>query len=301
MGFLTHSDHNQLLPPTPPKGLIPPGPHYLASVGASDYLGWSAHSQMSGRRGYWNWTQSQSPLEVSFTSLFRVPLGSGASPQPQPKAAWELCKSFLGGAQARRGRETRSTWLAQRGPAGTSPRGRSEMGTPGTGEPQHAAHRTHEAGALQLLPRGLPRAGGRNPGVALIARKRPLPTGPAARNPGQIPSRARGRPAPGSAPACPAPPTLRAPLLAHCVARLPPAGALAEPPKKPKGRGKKKGGSWGGGAFLARLPASSLPRHPRPPRRSHREPPAAAPPSSGRTANFGSAAEAAESWRRRRG
>lgn len=164
MGFLTHSDHNQLLPPTPPKGLIPPGPHYLASVGASDYLGWSAHSQMSGRRGYWNWTQSQSPLEVSFTSLFRVPLGSGASPQPQPKAAWELCKSFLGGAQARRGRETRSTWLAQRGPAGTSPRGRSEMGTPGTGDPQHAAHRTHEAGALQLLPRGPPEGRGKEPG-----------------------------------------------------------------------------------------------------------------------------------------
>lgn len=94
----------------------------------------------------------------------------------------------------------------------------------------------------------------------------------AARDPRSVSLPAPGGPAPsrraahGPAPACPAPPTLGAPRLVPCAARLPPAGALAEPPKKPKRReGGKKGGCWG----------KSLPR---PAARALASPPSAAAP-----------------------
>lgn len=142
------------------------------------------------------------------------------------------------------------------------------MGTPGTGEPQHAARRAHEAPALQLL-RSLPRAGTREslsyPGHGPCSPARPppgtlarLPLGPRLPGPLALPCT---RPGPGLSrsadPRSPAPCSLRRP---------PPAGrGPRRAAQKAYGKGEKGGGNWG----------ESLPR---PAARALASPPAAAAP-----------------------
>lgn len=158
------------------------------------------------------------------------------------------------------------------------------METRGT---QHARTEGPRGPGTSTSSQGLPRAWG--------AGAAPAPGPPAAHDPGQAPSRpAAVRPSPAAPHAArPWPVPLHRPSAPRASlpaqpgrSRLPPAGALAEPPKNPQ--------EGGGEKELRKKPSSPgrpRPRFPAIPGRSanRTRARAAAPPSAGRTANFGGA------------
>lgn len=162
------------------------------------------------------------------------PRGPGLAPKPQPKATWELCKSFPAGAKARRVRDPGSPWLARPRPSGDVP----TWEIPGTREPQHAARRAHEAPTLPTSSKGPPEGREKETG----SRSHTQATAPAhpARRPGPRPGSlsAPRQPSPLAPPRAPHAARPRPVPLRSADPRSPAPCPLRRPP--PAGRGPRR-------------------------------------------------------------